>query len=104
MSITQRQARTQIAELIEKYQVLSKEARTTLSEANIVHQLLDPLFCALCWPVDDPARYRYELHTYGGWLDMTLVFPDDEAGRARKRALLATYDRFAQTTQGWSRR
>lgn len=30
-----------------------------------------------------------------------LVFPDDEAGQAKKEALLAIYDRFAEETKGW---
>jgi hypothetical protein len=32
-----------------------------------------------------------------------LVFPNDEAGQAKKEALLAVYDRFAEETKGWER-
>ena len=30
-----------------------------------------------------------------------LVFPDDDAGEAKKEALLAVYDRFAEETRSW---
>jgi len=32
-----------------------------------------------------------------------LVFPDDDAGEAKKEALLAIYDRFAEETKSWGR-
>jgi len=32
-----------------------------------------------------------------------LVFPDGDAGEAKKEALLAVYDRFAEETRSWER-
>lgn len=32
-----------------------------------------------------------------------LVFPNDEAGQAKKEALLAVYDRFADEVRHWER-
>ena len=43
--------------------------------------------------VDDPAWSR----------TFPLVFPDGGAGEAKKEALLAIYDRFAEETKSWER-
>ena len=43
--------------------------------------------------VDDPAWSR----------TFPLVFPDGDAGEAKKEALLAVYDRFAEGARGWER-
>jgi len=43
--------------------------------------------------VDDPAWSR----------TFPLVFPDDDAGEAKKEALRAIYDRFAEETKSWER-
>jgi predicted type IV restriction endonuclease len=71
--LTQRQARQQIDGLIQKYPKIAKPNRQAITEAGVVHQFLDPLFAALGWPVDDPQRYKYELHTAAGRPDMTLI-------------------------------
>ena len=73
MPPTQPQARAAIADLIEKYRKLDDAARKTISEAGVVHQFVGPLLTALGWPIDDPARYKYELHTEVGRPDMTLI-------------------------------
>ena len=43
--------------------------------------------------VDDPAWSR----------TFPLVSPDDDAGKAKKEALLVIYDRFAEETKSWER-
>jgi hypothetical protein len=73
VSVTQEQARQQIRQLIEKYRHLTDGERKALSEANVVHQFIVPLLDALGWPVQDPARYKYELQTVAGRPDMTLI-------------------------------
>lgn len=72
---TKSQAQQQIKSLIETYRRLSESDRATLSEANVVHQFVEPLLTALGWPVKDPQRFKYELNTYAGRPDMTLI-PD----------------------------
>jgi hypothetical protein len=52
---------------------MPKADRQDITEAGVVHQSLDPLLAALGWPIDDPARYKYELRTYGGRPDMILI-------------------------------
>ena len=73
MSLTQDQARNKIRELVEKYRAMTTDARKGITEAGVVHQFLDPLLEALGWPVNDPARYKYELTTQAGRPDMTLI-------------------------------
>jgi hypothetical protein len=73
LTTTQRQARNQIDGLVKKYQAMPKPDRQAINEAGVVHQFLDPLFAALGWPIGDPQHYKYELHTYGGRPDMTLI-------------------------------
>jgi len=43
--------------------------------------------------VDDPAWSR----------TVSLVFPDGDAGEAKKESLLAVYDRFVEETKNWER-
>jgi predicted type IV restriction endonuclease len=73
MPPTQPQAHAAIANLIEKYRKLDDAARKTISEAGVVNQFVCPLLTALGWPIGDPARYKYELHTEVGRPDMTLI-------------------------------
>jgi len=69
----QREARGRIGACIEQYRAMTEVQRKTLSEANVVHQFLDPFFRALGWPVGDPERFKYELSTYAGRPDMLLI-------------------------------
>ena len=73
MTLSQDRARATIRELIAKYNRLEPPERTLATEANVVHQFIVPLLAALGWPVDDPARYKYELTTQAGRPDMTLI-------------------------------
>lgn len=73
ISQTQAQARAEIAQLIDKYRAMSAQDKKLITEAGVVHQFIDPLLAALGWPIDDPARYKYELHTQAGRPDMTLL-------------------------------
>ncbi len=75
MTTPQTQARQQIETLITRYRALDEATRKTTSEASVVHQFITPLLHALGWPVQDPARFKYELNTEGGRPDMTLL-PD----------------------------
>jgi hypothetical protein len=65
--------RQQIERLVEKYYAQKNAMKASLTEADVSHQFLDPFFRALGWPVDDPARYKYELTTQAGRPDMTLI-------------------------------
>jgi hypothetical protein len=47
MPISQHQARQEISKLIEKYPVIPKPNRQTITEAGVVHQFLDPMLQAL---------------------------------------------------------
>ncbi|MBI3959551.1 MAG: hypothetical protein HY328_12150, partial [Chloroflexi bacterium] len=73
MPIFQNQARTRIGELIDRYRAMSSQDKKLITEAGVVHQFIDPLLAALGWPIHDPARYKYELHTQAGRPDMTLL-------------------------------
>lgn len=73
MTIVHDNARAQIDELIRKYNALDERQRELTSEASVVHQFIDPLFKALGWPIEDPNRYQYELHTAAGRPDMRLT-------------------------------
>jgi hypothetical protein len=73
LSLTQDQARNKIHKLVEKYRVMTQDEKKGITEAGVAHQFLDPLFEALGWPVQDPARYKYELSTRAGRPDMTLI-------------------------------
>lgn len=70
---TQDQTKAKIRELIARYDALSDTDRKVTTEASVVHQFIDPLLQALGWPIQDPARYKYELNTQAGRPDMTLL-------------------------------
>jgi hypothetical protein len=59
-------ARQQIAQLVQTYNAIPKEERPLLTEANVLHQFITPLLSALGWPIDHPARCKYELSTQTG--------------------------------------
>jgi len=73
LTSAQDQARKQIHQLVAKYRAMSDAQKREITEANVVHQFLDPLFEALGWPVRDPARYKYEPTTQAGRPDMVLI-------------------------------
>ena len=73
MPTSQSQARAAIGQLIDKYRAMSAQDKKLITEAGVVHQFIDPLLAALGWPIHDPARYKYELHTQAGRPDMTLI-------------------------------
>jgi predicted type IV restriction endonuclease len=48
-----------------------------MSEASVVRQFIDRLLEeVLGWPIKDPRRYKYEMHTQAGRPDLTL-FPEN---------------------------
>ncbi|MBI1258032.1 MAG: hypothetical protein GC204_11225 [Chloroflexi bacterium] len=70
------QARRNLEALIADYERLSDDERRQMSEASVVRQFIDRLLDeVLGWPIRDPARYKYELHTQAGRPDLTL-FPE----------------------------
>ncbi len=73
MPLSQNEARARIGQLIDRYRAMSAQDKRLITEAGVVHQFIDPLLEALGWPIDDPARYKYELHTQAGRPDMTLL-------------------------------
>ncbi len=71
---TEAEARRNLEALIEKFNRMSPEDRAQMSEASVVRQFIDLLFRdVLGWEIENPARYKYELHTQAGRPDMTLI-------------------------------
>jgi hypothetical protein len=76
MPITESQARDNLKALLTEFGKLSAEERKTMSEASVVRQFVDRLLEeVLGWPIKDPQRYKYEMHTQAGRPDLTL-FPE----------------------------
>ncbi|MCC6602534.1 MAG: N-6 DNA methylase [Anaerolineae bacterium] len=71
--ISRQQARQQIEQLIKQYDAIPKAERPNLTEANVLHQFIDPLLRALGWPMHDPHRCKYELSTQVGRPDVVLL-------------------------------
>src|SRR5215472_2886210 len=74
MAITESQARQNLQNLIKKFNAQSADDRKLMSEASVVRQFIDILLRdVLGWPIEDPARYRYEQVTQVGRPDMILT-------------------------------
>jgi len=73
MTPEQSAACQQIELLIQRYKDLTPDERKAMTEAGVVRQFVDPLLKALGWPIEEPQRYKYELHTEAGRPDMTLL-------------------------------
>lgn len=76
MAVTpeERRARESLARLIDDYDKLTGDQRADMTEASVVRQFIDRLMGdALGWPIKDPQRYKYELHTGAGCPDITLI-------------------------------
>lgn len=70
-------ARDNLRRLLDDYHKLTEADRKAMSEASVVRQFIDRLLEeVLGWPIKDPARYKYELHTQAGRPDLTL-FPEN---------------------------
>ncbi len=77
MPISETAARKALQTLLEDYHKLTETDRKNMSEASVVRQFIDRLLEeVLGWPIKDPARYKYELHTQAGRPDLTL-FPEN---------------------------
>ena len=71
---SEQQARRNLVALIADYDRLTLDERRQMSEASVVRQFIDRLLEeVLGWPIKDPARYKYELHTQVGRPDLTLI-------------------------------
>lgn len=80
MPLTEAQARQNLQALIDKYNKLTDHEREMTTEASVVRQFVDILLRdVLGWPIEDPRRYIYELHTDVGRPDITLV-PEGKSG------------------------
>lgn len=76
MPITEQAARRALEALLADFEKLTDEQRKAMSEASVVRQFVDRLLEeVLGWPIKDPARYKYEMHTQAGRPDLTL-FPE----------------------------
>src|SRR5258706_2453855 len=74
MTLTEQQAKQNLKALIDKYNKLAVDERKVMSEASVVRQFIDILLRdVLGWPIEDPARYRYEQVTQVGRPDMMLT-------------------------------
>jgi hypothetical protein len=72
--LAENQARQALQRLLDDYRALSPEARAEMTEASVVRQFIDRLLRdVLGWPIEDPARYKYELATQAGRPDITLI-------------------------------
>jgi predicted type IV restriction endonuclease len=97
MAMTESQARTNLQDLIKRFNALTADTRKEMSEASVVRKFIDILLRdVLGWPIEDPARYRYEQVTQVGRPDMMLT---PEAGgtifvEAKRAALLETFERM----------
>ncbi len=70
------QARQNLRKLLDDFHKLTPEQRQEMTEASVVRQFIDRLLEeVLGWPIKDPQRYQYELHTQVGRPDLTL-FPE----------------------------
>jgi predicted type IV restriction endonuclease len=73
---TETEARQALQKLVEDYNRLTADQRENMIEASVVRQFIDRLLRdVLGWPIEDPARYKYELATQAGRPDITLI-PD----------------------------
>lgn len=74
MTITEQSARQHLKTLVEKYDKLPQDERRQITEDGVIRQFIDILLRdVLGWPIEDPARYKYELHTQAGRPDITLL-------------------------------
>ncbi|MBC8100180.1 MAG: hypothetical protein H7Y11_12110, partial [Armatimonadetes bacterium] len=77
--LDQTSARHALDALIDKYNKMSDAERRDISEAGVVRQFVDDLLRdVLGYPIGDPERYKYELHTVAGRPDITLTMPNGE--------------------------
>ncbi len=74
MRLTEEAAKRALQDLLRDYDQLQPEDRRQMSEASVVRQFIDRLLRdVLGWPIEDPARYKYELVTQVGRPDITLI-------------------------------
>jgi hypothetical protein len=76
MPLTEAEARQKLRALLDDFHKLTPTQREEMTEASVVRQFIDRLLEeVLGWPIKDPQRYQYELHTQVGRPDLTL-FPE----------------------------
>jgi Eco57I restriction-modification methylase/N-6 DNA Methylase len=100
---TEAQARHNLEALIADYDRLPPDDRRQMSEASVVRQFIDRLLDeVLGWPIKDPARYKYELHTQAGRPDLTL-FPENSGTifvEAKKFGIIKELEQARKTVAG----
>lgn len=71
---TEKKARQALQTLLGDFRAVAPEDRALMTEASVVRQFIDRLLRdVLGWPIEDPARYVYELNTKAGRPDITLI-------------------------------
>ena len=72
--LTEQAARQHLKNLLDKYERMADADRRQITEDGVIRQFIDILLRdVLGWPIEDPARYKYELHTQAGRPDVTLL-------------------------------
>ncbi len=72
--LTEQTARRHLQDLLTKYERMTEAERRQLTEDGVIRQFIDILLRdVLGWPIEDPARYKYEVHTQAGRPDVTLL-------------------------------
>lgn len=72
--LTEQTARDNLHRLLDKYEAMSESDRRLITEDGVIRQFIDILLRdVLGWPIEDPARYKYELRTDVGRPDVTLI-------------------------------
>ena len=72
--LTEQAARQHLKNLLDKYERMDAAERRQITEDGVIRQFIDILLRdVLGWPIEDPARYKYELHTQAGRPDVTLL-------------------------------
>lgn len=101
--INEANARARLNDLIQRYRGLNDDTMRSMTEASVVRQFIDILLGdVLGWPIRDPERYKYELHTQAGRPDITL-FPERGGTlfvEAKKFGVIKELEQARYTTSG----
>jgi predicted type IV restriction endonuclease len=103
MPLNETLARQRLQALLDEYHKLSDDERRQMSEASVVRQFIDRLLSeVLGWPITNPARYKYEMHTQAGRPDMTLI--PEQGGtifvEAKRFGIIKELEQARYTVQG----
>ncbi|MBN1286275.1 MAG: hypothetical protein JXB47_12830, partial [Anaerolineae bacterium] len=103
MPISESAARAALETLVKDFERLTDEQREQMSEASVVRQFVDRLFGeVLGWPIQDPARYKYEHTTVAGRPDIVL-FPEQGGTvfvEAKRLGVIKDLEESRRTVEG----